>query len=212
MQKNYYAIIPADVRYDEELTPNAKLLYGEITALCNEKGYCWAGNGYFADLYQKNKSTIARWLKQLEDKGFISREVIYKEGSREIENRYMRICNEGIGKNETTPIRKNERDNITLINTTSNNTKDIYITYAEFVKMKESEYNKLVAAHGEEATKKMIEVLDNYKGANGKTYKSDYRAILNWVVDKVKGMDGKSERYGKGNRKSNTAEYDELSI
>ncbi len=137
MQKNYYAIIPADVRYDEELTPNAKLLYGEITALCNEKGYCWAGNGYFADLYQKNKSTIARWLKQLEDKGFISREVIYKEGSREIENRYMRICNEGIGKNETTPIRKNERDNITLINTTSNNTKDIYITYAEFVKMKE---------------------------------------------------------------------------
>ncbi len=23
-------------------------------------------------------------------------------------------------------------------------------------------------------------------GANGKKYKSDYRAILNWVVDKVK--------------------------
>ena len=28
--------------------------------------------------------------------------------------------------------------------------------------------------------------LDNYKGARGKTYKDDYRAILCWVVDRVK--------------------------
>lgn len=126
MQKNYYAIIPANIRYDVDLPPNAKLLYGEITALCNEKGYCWAGNNYFADLYQKDKSTIARWIKQLEDKGYISRVVVYKEGSREIKNRYMQICNEGIGKNATTPIGKNAIDNNTSFNTTVNNTKNIY--------------------------------------------------------------------------------------
>lgn len=58
--------------------------------------------------------------------------------------------------------------------------------YAEFVSMKEYEYQSLISRLGESATAKCIEVLDNYKGSTGKTYKSDYRTILNWVVDKVK--------------------------
>ena len=28
----------------------------------------------------------------------------------------------------------------------------------------------------------MVKKLDDYKAASGRTYKSDYRAILNWVV------------------------------
>jgi hypothetical protein len=105
-------------------------------------------------------------------------------------------------------------DNLSLplpeITTETTTKKDIYIQYAEFVKMKESEYNTLVELHGRPLVAKMIQVLDNYKGANGKKYKSDYRAILNWVVDKVKGA--KNERTKQGSRKPDTSEYDGLSL
>ena len=63
--------------------------------------------------------------------------------------------------------------------------KESKIQYAEFVSLTETEYNKLLQEHGEFNTKRMIKTLDNYKGANGKTYKSDYRAILSWVVAKT---------------------------
>lgn len=54
--------------------------------------------------------------------------------------------------------------------------------YAEFVTLTKQEYDRLVERYGEAPTKRMIEILDNYKGATGKKYDCDYRAILNWVV------------------------------
>jgi hypothetical protein len=210
MQKSYYAIIPANVRYDSELAPNAKLLYGEITALCNERGYCWASNSYFSELYKVSKVSISKWINQLVDKGYLTSDLQYKEGTKEILNRYLRIVNDPIKEKLNTPIKEKFKDNNTSFNTTSNNTKELYIRYAEFVQLKESEYNKLIEEHGKPLTDKMIEVLDNYKGANGKKYKSDYRAILNWVVDKVKGV--KNERAKQGSRKPDTSEYDGLSL
>lgn len=64
--------------------------------------------------------------------------------------------------------------------------------YADFVSMKEDEYLKLIDQHGEKNTNLFIQILDNYKGANGKKYKDDYRAILNWVIDRAK-QSGKYE-------------------
>ena len=118
MKKSYYAIIPANVRYDKDLTDGAKLLYGEITALCNEKGYCWASDTYFMDLYKVSRSTIQRWFHQLESKGYIKRVIKYKDGTKEIEQRYTYLCDNPMLKNETTPMLKNETDNITDINNT----------------------------------------------------------------------------------------------
>lgn len=91
MGRAYYAVIPAIVRYDKELTANAKLLYGELTALCNEKGYCWATNQYFADLYSVSKKSITQWIKQLEKRKYIETRLNYKENSKEVSNRFIWI-------------------------------------------------------------------------------------------------------------------------
>lgn len=66
----YFGILPAEVRYDKKLLPNAKLLFVEITALCRKDGYCWATNGYFAELFGAQERTIQRWIKLLCDKGY----------------------------------------------------------------------------------------------------------------------------------------------
>lgn len=78
MERNnpsYYAIIPADVRYDESIPPNAKLLYGEISALIGKEGFCYASNAYFMDLYGFSDPTISRLISQLEKAGYIKREM-----------------------------------------------------------------------------------------------------------------------------------------
>ena len=89
--RGYYAIIPAIVRYDNHLNGNAKLLYGELTALANERGYCWATNQYFANLYNVSKRTIISWLKQLEERNYIKMQIFYKPNSKMVDRRHIYI-------------------------------------------------------------------------------------------------------------------------
>lgn len=62
---------------------------------------------------------------------------------------------------------------------------DIKYTYAEFVHMTSAEHARLIDEYGDPFIKRCIEVLDNYKGANNKTYANDYRAIKTWVIKRV---------------------------
>lgn len=83
LKRSYWSVIPAEVRYCKALGGgDAKHLYGEITSLCNERGYCWASNQYFADLYEADPRTVRRWVKQLEENGFIY--VVIKGTARHI--------------------------------------------------------------------------------------------------------------------------------
>jgi hypothetical protein len=124
VQRNYYAILPANVRYDKNITPNAKLLYAEITALCNDKGYCWAGNAYFAELYGVTKTSISNWISSLQKNGYIDVQLIYKENSKEIQSRHISIANNipiqnnlnTYTKNIVGGIQNNFTDNNKIIN------------------------------------------------------------------------------------------------
>ena len=121
MKKSYYAIIPAFVRYDQTLTANAKLLYGEITALCNDKGFCFARNKYFADLYGVSNVSISKWINQLKSSGYIKIKMLYKEDSKQIESREMYITNfNEVLKKSSGGIKEKLKDNIYINN--NNNT------------------------------------------------------------------------------------------
>lgn len=84
---SYWAVVPAGVRYDKELPPNAKLLYAEISALTNADGYCFASNRFFEDHFGLSTASIQRLLKALEKRGYIRVEVIRKADTREVEER-----------------------------------------------------------------------------------------------------------------------------
>lgn len=83
IKSNYYAIIPAVVRYDNELTDKAKLLYGEITCLSSKEGYCFATNNYFAKLYRCTTRAIQNTISKLQERGYI-RVVIENNFERKI--------------------------------------------------------------------------------------------------------------------------------
>ena len=116
---NYYAVIPAEVRYSKKLTPNAKLLYAEITALCNMNGKCTASTQYFSKLYEVSRVSIQKWLKILEDNNYIKRVNIYKPGSKEIDTRVITLVNIP-GKEKLTD---NTNININNTNLTDSNSK-----------------------------------------------------------------------------------------
>ena len=198
LKKSYYAIIPAEVRYDEELPPNAKLLYGEITSLCNEKGYCWATNQYFADLYHCSVSAVKKWISALVKKGYISLELVYKEGTRQVLQRklyinpsvnfyttpYKNVYNPSI-KNNTSPSIEMYTDNNKVINTKINTKLEVCKhKYGEYshVLLTDKEHTHLIELYGD-SLDEHIKILDEYIETSGKKYKNHSLVIQKWVHD-----------------------------
>ena len=139
---NYYAIIPAEVRYDKDLRAGAKIFYGEITALCSKNGVCTASNNYFAELYSMTPSGITHWVTQLKEKGYIDvtyerdgnqitkRNIIlkpFKTKNKVVEkvltnvNRVVTNVNEGNYKNTIGYLQKDKENNTSINNTSINN-------------------------------------------------------------------------------------------
>ena len=91
MTTTYYTILPAEVRLDKRLLPYERLLFSEILALSNQKGYCYATNAYFSKLYGVSVVSVSTWISNLIKYGYISRDYDYKANTKMIERRKLYI-------------------------------------------------------------------------------------------------------------------------
>lgn len=88
----YCIVVPANVRHDKRLKLLSRILYGEILALCDDGGSCTATNKYFADLYEVSTKTISTSISQLKEFGYIDVELVYREGTKEIISRHLKVA------------------------------------------------------------------------------------------------------------------------
>lgn len=187
-QPNYYAIIPATVRYDTNLKSAEKLLYGEITALANKNGYCFAQNKYFADLYNVTLISVSRWISHLQELGYIKTDVIRNE-NKEIISRniyivdipyyqknqypYIQKSKEGINKNvKDNNIKYNIDDIFYLI---INNSNEIPMKFLEIIEKLEFNYEPYMIEHMNE---EKINMLKNIIYVLYDLYNSNFEFIL----------------------------------
>lgn len=132
--------ISKEIWLAKDLGWSEKLLLVEIDSLDGEQG-CFASNEYLANFFGLSKDRISKMVSSLKKKGYITVQVFYKEGTRQIEKRVIRLNRQpypigentdtlsvkttrGIGENNDTPIGENAEDNNTVINNTTNNTKN----------------------------------------------------------------------------------------
>lgn len=182
-QKAYYAVIPANVRYDKRLKANEKLLYGEITALTNERGYCWAGNKYFSDLYGVTPQAVSKWINGLKNCGYISIDYTYKNGTKEIESRIIKLASTNVSEVLTNDqevltnvsgginkcfrgYKQKVKDNNTCLNNTVNNTNEYINTKVS--KKEESNNTQNRQVEMSEELKQMQKEIEQLKAENEK--------------------------------------------
>jgi hypothetical protein len=130
MERDFKGIwITREIWLSEDLGWSEKLLFVEIDSLA-KNGECFASNEHFARFFGLSTRHIQRLLATLKAKGYISINLIYKAGSKEVEKRiitpmtktsYPHDENDTTPHDilDTTPHDKNVVDN----NTSFNNTK-----------------------------------------------------------------------------------------
>lgn len=136
---NYYAIIPADVRYNNNLKLGEKMMYGEITALSKKNGICYASNNYFAKLYNVSPQAISKWIKSLETYKYIT--ITYEKEGKAISKRYISMVSTCVDRVSTDIDRginhslggyqQEIKENNTSINNIKENIKRKYFEDAE---------------------------------------------------------------------------------
>lgn len=207
---SFWAVLPAIVRYNNNLSSFEKLMYAEISALTNKNGICWAGNSYFSNLFSKTEVTISRAIKKLKDEQLIK--IAYRKRGAEITERAITIViseklnvdnpslygNEdlvdeqilstintrhqsSVNKNDNRTVNKNDKYNNTSINNKKEKYKKEKRIFGEFENVLLTEEEFEKLKSKVPSYQNYIEDLSIYLENNlKKHYDSHYATILSW--------------------------------
>lgn len=162
-----------------------------ISGLCAEKGYCYATNDYFSELFEVDEVTISRKIKKLEEKTYIT--VDYKMNGSVVEKREIRLTKmlTAINKNVNGAVNKNVKDNNTRENNTNEEKSHLKI-YSEY------EY-KMMADKLRDLLKKNKEEWENIVEAiNISVPELLIRFLKYWSIEKERDINFSKETFKKG--------------
>lgn len=93
MQRGFKGIwIPAEIWLSKDLNITEKVFLVEIDSLDNEDG-CFASNDYFAKFFNLSKNRCSEIIKALEKKQYLTISYKYKPGTKQIEQRILKLTN-----------------------------------------------------------------------------------------------------------------------
>ena len=127
--------VPIEIMNVKNLTITQKVLLSQIAGLDNKEG-CFATNSYFAELFNLSKTQISSLISDLKEKRWINIKYVYKENTKCIEKRIIKvncppypiILKEGIKANNNIPLKTDFKDNNKYIN---NKNKHLYTNYEQ---------------------------------------------------------------------------------
>ena len=217
MNRDFRGIwIPKEIWLSKDLSTNEKILLAEIDSLGGSSDGCFASNQYFADFFDLSKDRISRLVSGLKNKGYITVELVYKEGTCEVDKRIIKLnpysyFYQGV-QNHQGGIGENTKDITNNYNINNNNktskkktTKEVRHKYGEFknVLLSDKDLEKLKTEYGEELVEKYIKKMDEWIELNGRRYKNYYLALRQWMNKEV------SKKQEKVEKQERDTKYDE---
>lgn len=192
-KNNGYAICFNEWIFDNKIRNELSLLL-LISSLTAEKGYCYASNKYFAELFKMSEVSISRKIKKLEKLGHVK--IDYEKRGCEIKVRFIRLTKmltDDYQKCKST-INKNVKENNTSINNTSIDNNYNSLLYDNYNRSYSSDF--LQKSHSESSVKKNIfkkptieEIkqycIENNKNVDAESFYNFYES-KNWMIGKNK--------------------------
>lgn len=187
-----FILVPMFVIDDITLLDGEKLLFGEIASNSSEKGYCWFSNRHLSTLFHISERTASRWVNDLKAKDYITIEITRRTGSKEIEERRIRVntsnpmldeymkwyrqpCPQGINTNDKPPIVTDGTGNNKGVNNS-------LLKEVTNILLSSNEYQSLIDEVGSKKLETVLVQYSNWKCKVNAHPKSDYESIKKWLA------------------------------